>query len=62
VKNKIILTYVFNLCSPSKIKIYLVIFPGKMISFIRPRQWHQKDVVPEINPKAQIVMSGINNV
>jgi hypothetical protein len=30
-----------------------------MILFLRPRQRRQKDVVPEIDSKAQRIMSGI---
>jgi hypothetical protein len=32
---------------------------GKMILFLHPQQWHQKYVVPEIDSKAQRIMSGI---
>jgi hypothetical protein len=58
-KNKVILTYLFNICSPSKKKIYLIVFLGKMILFLCPRQWRQKYVVPKIDSKAQRIMSGI---
>jgi hypothetical protein len=34
----------------------------KELRFSVPRQRHQKDVVPEIKPKAQRIMSGIINM